>query len=603
MAYNFFYYGPRLRRMQAEQRAKQELLAQEQARTATQAQPDTVGGAPATEVAEPDTLTSEPPEPVSAPSELPLASPGEGTVVTVETPLFQIQLSGNGARITSVRLQHYKTLHEPVELVRQEGNAGLLDTRLVGENRSLPLTEVRFDAYLKSSSQPLAGGTRVNVDTGAKTVVFRTVTGDGRQIERYYTFTPDSYVVHTGLRYANSQFPFARDIEWSFGAGMQATEVNVSDDQASMRATVRLGDEFHSKKPGDFSEEYSGTVQWAVLKTKYFISIMIPPAPVGGVARIAGVKDQHYLTAAIELPAVAERGGVDQALDVYLGPQDYKVLKSMGRGLEKNLNIGFEHVKIFKPVSQLVLWSMTHLYKVIPNYGLVIILISVLTKVLFYRLTHKSFKSMRDMQALQPKLAAVKEKYKDDKQKLSQETMKIYKESGVNPLGGCLPMLLQMPVFLALFNVLRNTIEIRRAPFFGWINDLSQQDVLFHLPMSLPIIGSAVSVLPLLMGVSMLVQSKIGGSIAGPESTSTQPKAFVYMMPIVFTFLFYKMPSGLVLYWLVNTVLSVAQQYYINKGAQEDEKRDAAKTDKKPPAGGDSKPAARPARKPRAKKG
>jgi len=194
---------------------------------------------------------------------------------------------------------------------------------------------------------------------------------------------------------------------------------------------------------------------------------------------------------------------------------------------------------------------------------------SALTKVLFYRLTHKSFKSMKQMQDLQPRLAALKEKHKDDRQKLSEETMKTYKEAGVNPLGGCLPMLLQMPVFIALFSVLRNTIEVRQAPWMLWINDLSQQDVLFTMPFSLPLIGSAFSLLPLIMGGSMFLQSKIGGGIAGPTS-ATQPAGLTYLMPIMFTFLFYKMPSGLVIYWIVNTVLSVAQQWYINKGGPDE---------------------------------
>jgi YidC/Oxa1 family membrane protein insertase len=133
-------------------------------------------------------------------------------------------------------------------------------------------------------------------------------------------------------------------------------------------------------------------------------------------------------------------------------------------------------------------------------------------------------------------------------------------------------MLLQMPVFIALFNVLRNTIELRQAPFIGWMNDLSQQDVLFKLPVALPMLGDAVSVLPIVMGASMLLQTKIGGSIAGPESSATQSKMFQYMMPVVFTFLFNKMPSGLVIYWIVNTVLSIAQQHYINKGAEKAER-------------------------------
>ena len=155
----------------------------------------------------------------------------------------------------------------------------------------------------------------------------------------------------------------------------------------------------------------------------------------------------------------------------------------------------------------------------------------------------------------------------------------------MNPLGGCLPMVLQMPVFIALFGVLRDTIALRGAPFVGWINNLAQQDVLTTLPVTLPLIGNSLSVLPLLMGASMLLQSKIGGSIAGPSSGSMmQPKGMTYLMPIMFTFFFYNMPSGLVLYWLVNNILSVSQQYYINKGAdaEEREKKEAeARTEKK----------------------
>jgi YidC/Oxa1 family membrane protein insertase len=229
-------------------------------------------------------------------------------------------------------------------------------------------------------------------------------------------------------------------------------------------------------------------------------------------------------------------------------------------GLEENVEMGW---KFFRPVAWAVLWAMLATYKVIPNYGWVIIIISVLTKVLFYRLTHKSFKSMKDLQALQPRIQALRAKYGKDKQKLSEETMKLYREAGVNPLGGCLPMLLQMPVFIALYNVLRFTIELRGAHFAGWIDDLSQQDQLFKLPLSLPFIGDAFSLLPILMGISMFAQSKLGGSPTG--STSPTPPGFTTLLPIVFTVLFYKMPSGLVLYWLVNTVLSVAQQYYINK--------------------------------------
>jgi YidC/Oxa1 family membrane protein insertase len=617
MAYNFLYYGPKLRRTQELQRAQQERLEQEQAANTAK---NLLQGTETPALVDSDVIV-----PVDTVATTPRAYPGTDgasgqsvldpagrSVITVVTPLFEMRLSSDGAQILSATLLNYETDETPVQIIRQDDPRGLLTLRLTGENRNLPLSGMRFAPFQQGGSVPLANGTTIRLDesSASKTLAFRGTTADGRKIERYYTFSAGAYTIRSGIRFVANEFGFARNVEWSFGAGLQATETNRDEDNAAMKATVRLGEEFHKKKRSDFSEEFSGTVQWASLKTKYFTAILFPDEPTGGQARVEGVKEDNYMTAAIELPIVAQRGQVDQGLEVYIGPLDYNALKAKGRGLEKNVEIGFDHVKIFQPVSRGILWSMLALYKVIPNYGLVIILISVLTKVLFYRLTHKSFKSMRDMQNLQPKLAALKEKHKDDRQKLSQETMKLYKESGVNPLGGCLPMLFQMPVFLALFNVLRNTIEVRRAPFFGWIDDLSQQDVLFSLPFSLPIIGSAFSVLPILMGGSMLLQSKIGGSIAGPESSSTQPKAFTYMLPIVFTFLFYKMPSGLVLYWLVNTVLSVAQQYYINKGAPPPE--DDSKTDNTEPPVADDKPvvkkpvvkkSARPKRKSRTKRG
>jgi len=576
MAYQMFYYGPRVRRADELKRAQQERLEKEQPRS-----PELAAEAVLQPSVDDSSLAEEATPSAEAERDgLPPAIREEVRYITVSSPLYEITLTTAGAEIVEARLLDYKTRDEPVQLVRSEnewGN-GILNVKLAGENREISLSEALFDAYLGGGGSPLANGTTIRLDATSreKTIVFRAEGPQGAAIERHYTFVPDQYLVRTKIRFRSSHYPFARDIVWGFGPGMTATEYNVEDDYSSMRVTLRLGDELYKKKRGDFEEDFSGTVQWAAIQTKYFTTIVVPETPSGGRARIEGVKNENFMTAEIALPAV-ERGGItDQTVDVYLGPLDYERLQALGRGLEKNIDIGFEHFKILKPVSRATLWCLLATYKVIPNYGVVIILLSVLTKVLFYRLTHKSFKSMRDMQSLQPRLQALKEKHKDDRQRLSQETMKLYKESGVNPLGGCLPMLLQMPVFIALFNVLRSTIEVRRAPFFAWINDLSQQDVLFELPFSLPVIGAAVSVLPILMGGSMLLQSKIGSSITGPSSVSTQPKAFTYLLPIVFTFLFYRMPSGLVLYWLVNTVLSVGQQYYINKGA--DKKEAASKT-------------------------
>jgi YidC/Oxa1 family membrane protein insertase len=569
LAYQLIYYMPRMKKYEEARRAQ----------TASVRVDSVAAGGPSGEHTGVDTLRSAADSlaatvEAAAAEDFPTVEAAPARRVTVKTPLYDVVLSSAGAEVVSMRLTQFKTLGEPVELVARGDNpaaaGGVAEVTLLGDEKAFPLESLSFAAFKESGTVPLEDGAVVSIEAGgSERVSFRATGSNGGEIERYYVFTADSYVIRSGVRFGSAALPFVRSVRWGLGPGLRPTEANPQEDLIALRASLRLGDEFHRKKRGDFDERYSGTVNWAALQVKYFTLAIMPEAPVGGQARLEGRKTDGFMTASIELPAAERQGRVDQAVELFMGPINFSLLKSMGRGLEKNVELG---VQYFRPISAAVLWSLLKLHGIIPNYGVVILLISVFTKVLFYRLTHKSFKSMREMQALQPKLQALKEKFKNDRQRLSQETMKLYKEAGVNPLGGCLPMLLQMPVFIALFNVLRNTIELRQAPFFGWINDLSQQDVLFTLPFAIPILGNAVSVLPVLMGAGMLVQSKIGGSIAGPESSPTQSKSLQYMLPVVFTFLFYKMPSGLVLYWLVNTVLSVWQQYYINKGAEKEER-------------------------------
>jgi YidC/Oxa1 family membrane protein insertase len=584
LAYQIFYYAPRMKKVEEMRKAR---LAQEELERMTSiAAGDSTrlaSGIDSLDTPVPGDVRAFEPTPDQGLTQagLPHTQIGSGQRIVVTTPLYEMTLSTTGAEIVSVRLLEFETFGEPVQLFNGVGGdeadtptGGAADVTLRGDEEVVPLSNVFFEASLEGRTEPLADGATVRLDerTPNQKIVFRAEGPNGKRIEKDFTFAYDNYVVQSGIHFSSTHFPFVRRVEWGLGPGLKAVEANPQDDHGALRAHVRLGDEYHTKKRGDCDENFSGMVHWAAVQIKYFTAIVMAEEAAGGGAHIEGRKADNYLTASIELPAPQRRGSIDQTVDLYLGPIDYGILKSFGRGLERNVDMG---VRIFRPVSQGILWSLVKLYKIIPNYGLVIIILSVFTKILFYRLTHKSFKSMRDMQALQPRLQALKEKYKDDRQRISQETMKLYKEAGVNPLGGCLPMLFQMPVFIALFNVLRSTIELRRAPFVGWIDDLSLQDVLFRLPFTLPFIGDAVSVLPILMGAGMLFQSKIGGSIAGPSSSATQPKAFTYMLPIVFTVLFYRMPSGLVLYWIVNTVLSVGQQYYINKGADKEEKANA----------------------------
>jgi YidC/Oxa1 family membrane protein insertase len=197
-------------------------------------------------------------------------------------------------------------------------------------------------------------------------------------------------------------------------------------------------------------------------------------------------------------------------------------------------------------------------YQLIPNYGVAIIVISAISKLAFYRLTHQSIKSMKDMKKVQGELEEIRKKYKNDPRRMQEATMALYKKNKINPMAGCLPMLLQMPLLYALNNLLSRTIELRGAPFLLWIRDLSAPDVLFRLPFSLPFIGSHVAALPIILGIATYLQMK---------ATTIDPKqqALLYMMPVFMTVIFFNFPAGLVLYWLVNTVLTIAQQYLIDR--------------------------------------
>jgi YidC/Oxa1 family membrane protein insertase len=242
---------------------------------------------------------------------------------------------------------------------------------------------------------------------------------------------------------------------------------------------------------------------------------------------------------------------------LYAGPKKYDSLKK--------LNVGFEHIidfGFFSVIAMPLFWLLKFFYKFIGNYGWAIILLTIIVRIPFIPLVNKSQKSMKKMQELQPRMAEVKEKYKKDPQRLQKEMMEIYKKHKVNPVGGCLPMLLQIPVFFALYKILMITIELRGAPFMLWIKDLSAPDTLFgHIPSGIPLIGGfAVGPLPIVMGITMIIQQKMT-----PTSMDPAQNKMMMLMPIVFTFLFLNFASGLVLYWLMNNIFSIAQQFYANR--------------------------------------
>ena len=297
-----------------------------------------------------------------------------------------------------------------------------------------------------------------------------------------------------------------------------------------------------------------GNISWTVLKSKYFMVAAIPERTVK-LREIFVYADNSNImeTAKVEVG----RNSIDHSYQFYCGPVDYDLLRAFNIGLEDAMNFGW---KLLRPISKLILKLLKFIYSLIPNYGIAIILLSVIIKFIFYPLTHKSFTSAQKMQQVQPMLKELQAKYKGNPQKLNQETMKLYKEHGVSPLGGCLPLLIQFPFLFALYPVLQSTIELRHAGFIFWLKDLSIPDPYY--------------ILPILMGITMFFQQKLMAQKPTPNMDDKQlaqaktQKFMMYGMPIFFVFIFRSLPAGLVLYWFTYNILSVIEQLSIRKKTQ-----------------------------------
>ena len=312
-------------------------------------------------------------------------------------------------------------------------------------------------------------------------------------------------------------------------------------------------DKINLKKAASGASQY-GNITWTALKSKYFMVATIPERTVK-LREIYVSADNNAImeNARIEVG----RNSIDHSFQFYCGPVDYDRLHAFNIGLENAMNFGW---KPLRPISKLILKLLKFIYSLIPNYGIAIILLSTIIKFVFYPLTHKSFTSAQKMQQVQPHLKELQAKYKGNPQKLQKETMKLYKEHGVSPLGGCLPLLIQFPFLFALYPVLQSTIELRHAGFIFWLKDLSIPDPYY--------------ILPILMGITMFFQQKLMSQKQTPDMDEKQlaqlktQKLMMYGMPIFFVFIFKSLPAGLVLYWFTYNILSVMEQLSIRKKTQ-----------------------------------
>lgn len=472
--------------------------------------------------------------------------PGAGAeveTITVETPLWRAMLINRGAAISSWELKEYKdATGAPVQLVADETRALEVEIRY-------GVSEIATGAWVFGDIG--AGGIVLGPESRPATVRYEALRSDGVRVTKAYTFYPDSYAFDVTVILDGLVEGAARREVWVGWGGVSPTEEKEEDSALTACALVngKVAKEHLGGLKKTEAWERVGEIGWVAARTKYFICAIIPDSGPIEKMNAVGIEEPRRVGFQAGLPIEGESD--EYHLTVYAGPQDYALLEGLEVGLERAVDLGWN---ITRPLSVLMLKALVGAHKVIPNYGIVIILFSILTKVLFYRLTHKSFVEMKRMQDLQPKMETLKKKHGSDQEALNKARMELYKKEGVSLFGGCGPMLLQMPVFVALFQVLRTTIELRGAPFVSWITDLSKPDTVAHVA------GFPIHILPLLMGVGMLVQQRF-------SSKESSQAAIGNMMPIIFTALFYNFASGLVIYWLVNTVLSVVQQYYIHRGS------------------------------------
>jgi len=472
--------------------------------------------------------------------------------ITVDSPLYSMRISEKGAVFDSFILKQYREkadVDSPLkELVSEELTSGTV--RLGFLKNSLPgLNDAVFSSIYELE--------KLVVSDNDESLSLQWKAPGGVVIEKTYYFSPDSYYVSLVVTIKNgSDQPIQDNLALSLFNVLpnKTTRFGFEGPSALIDEDVQ---EVPAKEIAEKSL-HTGTLKWMAVQDRYFISSIIPINPVQASMNLF-LDQNNVLKTAYVQPETVIHPGTQQAFEygLYFGPKSVKILKSVGKDLDKAIDFGW-----FDFIAKPCLWLMNFFYGFIPNYGVAIIILTIMVKLILFPLGNKSYKSMNEMKKLQPIMAEIREKHKGDKKKMNEEIMGLYKTYKINPMGGCLPMVAQIPVFFALYRMLYQSIELRHAPFFGWINDLSAPDRLFRFGFSIPFMEPpyGIPVLTLVMGATMLLQQKMTPSPGDPNQAR-----MMMLMPVVFTFIFINFSSGLVLYWLINNVLSISQQYYITR--------------------------------------
>ncbi len=488
------------------------------------------------------------------------------STITIETDLYKAIFTTKGGLLKEYTLKkHAEWNGFPVELVDYKTGGDLSLLFMTTDGKLINTRNFYFKT--RSYNQILKEKEEYDLE-------FELSLADGRSIIKRFTLKNGGYSFETEFKLINMGDVIANyeyQIVWE--NSLRYTERNSVDESNYSEAYTFIGRELTELNASAYDKEdkidLTGSTDWIAIRNKYFAMAMIPRSEKGSGVVLNGIKrgapDNGFTklySAGLKIPF---KGNTREntVVTIFLGPLDYYLLKSYDVDLQRIMKFGIEW--LVRPIAiYFMLPLFTFLKSFIPNYGIIIIIFTFIIRLLLYPLTKTSMKSMKKMQMLQPMMEEIKEKYKDEPERMNREVMNLYKDYGVNPAGGCLPFLLQLPILLALYNVFSTAIELRHASFMLWMTDLSAPDVIMHLPFTIPIFGgNHISGLALFMGVSMFIQQKM--TVKDPRQ-----KAMVWIFPILMTLMFNNWPSGLNLYYAVFNITMSVQQLWTNKFSKDE---------------------------------
>lgn len=461
---------------------------------------------------------------------------GKRKILEVETDFLKIQADSRGARITRAIVKHYIKKDKIDEI-------DLIDENVAGKHFSLGGVIDNQEAGLETRNW--------DSRTEGNRILFTTEPADGIRVTKQLTMSEEDYTgkVEITLENNTQQDVTFKNVSINWGPGKNAEKSRFNVKQVVIFQDGKAKKIKNKKK--DETTTLPLTTGWVSMKDQYFCAIFYNGQDdFKSVDARQNANQTLEFTLRLEDKVIRPQKSATYALQVYFGPQNYQDLKALDGQLNKIVNFGMFHA-----ISVPFYYLLKFFYSVTKNYGFAIILLTILVRLILWWPTQKSYVSMKKMQAgmnkMQPRLKTLKEIYKDNPSKLNEETMKLYREYQINPMGGCLPMLLQMPVFLALYWTLNSAVELKGAEFIWFWKDLSAKDPVY--------------VLPLLMGLSMFAQQKMSTPPAATSEAATQQKMMLYLMPAMLTFFAFMWPSGLLIYWVVSNILAIGQQMLINR--------------------------------------